>query len=278
MEFSDTEYFFEVVNQFDKVLPKDLRKIKIGVDMNQVLDINSVIEIINYIFFDSGIFIQTKDEILIDLKKIIEAIFNNEDTVDIKLISKSRFSLVFKIGTKVFKVGFPKIIYKYPKSTIVLDSIIRKQYFDNYKPVLFVEVQDFKENDLYKYYAETDIEEILYSLWKKLREIGIVWYDPKDKNIVINTNESKSKKWNDTYYIKSNENEKGIYIIDNYIDDIKNDLLIVDTDLFLPIEVIEKVQKINQSNPNLPFFKNWKYKKFLEYETRFLKEQEYDKK
>lgn len=277
MNFSDIKYFFEVVNCFDKVLPPDLREIEIDIEINQLIDINKIIETINNIFFNKDIIIKTKHEILVDIKNIIEAIVKNENTTSIQLISKSRFSLVFKIGTKVLKIGFPKIVYKYPKSNIILDSIIRKQYLDGDKPVLFVEVQDFKENNLYKYYSRTEIDEIIYCLWKKLRKNGIVWYDPKDKNIVID-NKNNSKKWNDIYYKKSNEKEKGQYYIDNDILDINEGLLIVDTDLFIPLETIKKLKEIKNNKPDLPFFQNWKYNSFLKYEDRYLMEEEYERK
>lgn len=274
MNKRDTEYFFEIVDKFEEALPKDLRQIDLTINSNKNVSIGEIMEVISDVFLDLNI--ETKNDIIVDVEKIINAITKNENTDTITLIGKSRFSLAFKIGSKVFKAGFPKITYKYPKCSIILDSIIRKQYIDNHRPVLFIEVQDFKENDLRKYYTAKELDEVVYQLWKTLRKSGIIWYDPKDKNIVVDNKNNNITIWNDKYYKSSTEYEKGRYIINGYSCDEEsgNSFLIVDMDLFLPMEIIEKLRIIYKKNSNLPFFKNWKYKRFLEYEQRFLEEEE----
>lgn len=267
MDKNDIDYFLNVVYNFSNALPKDLRMVNLNVENHQI-SIEKIIEIIKKVFLDINE--HDKKVILEDVNNILVAIVKNESTSNINLIGKSRFSLAFKIGRKVFKVGFPKIIYKYPDCKIILNSIIRKRYVSNNKDVLFVEVQEYRENNLKKYYSEEKIEEIVYSLWKHLRKNKIIWYDPKSENIVICDN-TDNNYWNNDYYKKSSYEGKGLYNIIEQ-DEYAGKYLIVDTDLFLPLNAVEKMNEIYESNQELPFFKNWKYKKFLDYEKRYLKE------
>lgn len=280
MDSLDTLYFFETIEKDSKVLPQDLRTLEKYIKESNPTNYSDLKKLIDEIFFKGLQDNEIKAKIHKDIKDIVYAILNNEECDTFDLISISRFSLAFKLNTKILKIGFPKITYKFPNSDIVLDSIIRKQYKNsNDIPILFVEVQDYKENNLRKEYTEEEIEELIYQLWKELRKQNIVWYDPKDKNIVLNKEEVIPKAWNDKYYKRSSEEEKGRYKLYDDRDSIDYicDVLIIDTDLFLPLETVEKLMKMYKIQPSLPGFKNWKFKKMLKYEKRFLEEQEYEK-
>ena len=205
-------YFFSIIKYDEKVLPKDLRKLQFEFKINDAVTCKEIQRQIDKVFLCKTDDNNVKNIIQEDISCIIEAIINNEQGSTIILLSISRFSLVFKIGTKVLKIGFPKITYEFPDSNIILDSIIRKQYNDNNGiPIIFIEVQDLKENDLRIKYQEKEIDELIYQAWKTLRKDGIVWYDPKDKNVVINDKLKNTKIWNDKYYQKSSREDKGIY-------------------------------------------------------------------
>lgn len=258
MENIDMSYFWELQNDFSK-LPVDLRKKDFSQYYNKQLTENDVRNIVGNTFKKELINFKYKKEIF----DIIRAVIQNEKSEYFQILNISRFSIVFKNNTKVLKIGFPKITYKIPKCSIILDSIIRKQYDE----ILFIEVQDFKSSNLSDKYSKEEIEEILYNIWKKFRMNNIIWYDPKEKNVVLENDTNNINKWDNCNYYQSNDKEKGIYKVPydiNYLN-----LKIVDTDLFLPLDVIQDFEKLCKTNPNASGFSNWKYKTLMEYEKRY---------
>lgn len=272
---SNYSYFFKIIEYNEKVLPKDIRKMGYESKINNLIIYNEIKNIIDDVFLMKVADKSLKMKIQYDVKNIFNAVSLNEKQNNILLLDVSRFSFVFKIGNKVIKVGFPKIIYSIPKLDMIANSIIRKQYTDNNGvPVLFVEVQQWQENNLSLVYGKDEIEEILYKLWKSLREIGIVWYDPKEKNLVLNSSTENTDIWNNEYYNQSSQEEKGIYKLkEKFLNkNILPEVLIIDTDLFLPVTVLETLMKMAINQPELPGFNNWKFKRVIEYEKRYLKE------
>lgn len=254
-------YFWQLHNDL-KNLPKDLRNLDVSEIKNKYLNSIELKKLINKIFKRE---ISDK-KIKKNIYNIIDALKKNEICDKFYLINISRFSIVFKNNTKVLKIGFPKVTYKIPSCSIILNSIIRKQY----QNIIFVEIQDYKKNNLESMYSKEEIDNIIYSIWKEFRKNNIIWFDPKSKNIVIDDNNTNVVKWNENYYsIPSNE-EKGVYNTD--FDIVYQNFKIVDTDLFLPISVIDDLKKSKEENPDAPGFTNWKYRTLLDYENRYNKE------
>lgn len=264
MTKEEINFLLNSIYIFKSTLPKDIRKENLDYFKNLKIDIDSVIEIIKKIYTECY-----NDEILRDIEAIINSILSQSDTTDIYLLDQSRFSIVFRVGSKVLKIGFPKIVYHYPKSKMIIDSIIRKHYKIRNKSVLFLEVQEYCEG-----LSELDSiekEKIAYKMWEHFRNKGIIWYDPKPTNIVFRPRTNCG--WNSILYSPSSDKEKGDYFIEegeNYDHELDN-YLIVDTDLFIPIDVLNKIVKMYKANPNSPFFENWKFSKYLEYEDNYLK-------
>lgn len=259
----------------EKVLPKDIRKMGYKDRINTLVKDKDIIYIIDEVFFIDIMDDEVKAEIKADISKILQAIKYNEKEKDIILFDISRFSFVFKIGNKVLKIGFPKIVYPIPNLNIIIDSIIRKQYRQsNGEPILYIEVQERKENNLTLIYNKEEIEDILYKVWKEFRENGIIWYDPKEKNLVLNYASKDLVLWNSKYYNESSDEEKGIYKLKKYNFNKKelSKLLVVDTDLFLPVTIFNDLIEMFTNNPNFPGANNWKFKRVIEYEKRYLEE------
>ena len=261
------DYFLKILHNYTEVLPIDVRKINLNINEDSKIDKNEILEIIKNVFLRQRT--SSSDSIINDIDKVMISIIYNEKTDMFSLVEQSRFSIVFKIGSKVLKIGFPKITYNYPKSKLILDSIIRKQYYYNGDRVLFLEVQEYKSVNLSSY-SEKEQDEILYQIWKHFRRNGIIWYDSKAKNVVVNDGNCKSC-WDSKYYKLSNDDEKGIYKIDELYTDmnIYDKFLIVDTDLFVTLETMKKVEEIFKDDPKLAFFSNWKFKKYMKYEERY---------
>lgn len=268
-------YFFKIMEYDEKVLPKDIRKMGYKDRINTLVKDKDIIYIIDEVFFIDIMDDEVKAEIKADISKILQAIKYNEKEKDIILFDISRFSFVFKIGNKVLKIGFPKIVYPIPNLNIIIDSIIRKQYRQsNGEPILYIEVQERKENNLTLIYNKEEIEDILYKVWKEFRENGIIWYDPKEKNLVLNYASKDLVLWNSKYYNESSDEEKGIYKLKKYNFNKKelSKLLVVDTDLFLPVTIFNDLIEMFTNNPNFPGANNWKFKRVIEYEKRYLEE------
>jgi hypothetical protein len=267
----DTKLFFGMMDNFTKYLPQDLRECDFEIKKQDIITIDQLLLFIEKTF----ICVASYPDILEDIKSIIDAVIINEKTNQINFINRSRFSCVFKIGQKVFKIGYPKILYEYPKCDAIVDSIIRKQYKKENKSIIFVEVQPLMENNFSECSLQ-ELDQIIYQLWKHFRTIGIVWYDPKIENVVTTSKDRLANYWDNNLYEPSSDLEKGCYDVTvdyNYNSKIPN-YLIVDTDLFVPIEAMEQVKGLYKLHPEWDFFANWKFKRFLDFEARYNKEEE----
>ena len=264
------KYFFETIERGAEVLPIDLRTEEKNIQAINKNNIDSIKELINHYILNGLTNNELKNNIISDVVNIIKAVIKNEGSNTLELINISRFSMVYKLSTKVIKIGFPKITYIYPKSKFILDSIIRKNYYDeNNNIVMFIEVQDYKDNNVYEKFKKEELEEIIYQIWKYYRKKDIIWFDPKDKNVVLS---DKTKTfWNNNIYNRTSDEEKGIYLFDDY-DYTDYGVLIVDNDLFLSLSTYNELLQLEKEKPKLPGFSNWKHIKVREFEKRYEEE------
>ena len=114
------------------------------------------------------------------IKLIVEDICKNEKIKfsDIEEVYSGRFSIVIVIKNKVLKIGHERITENFPNNPYKVKPIIRKKIkIDN--QYLFVEVTEKVDKNIKIGINET------YTLYKKIRNLGLVWDDIEPSNIGI---------------------------------------------------------------------------------------------
>ena len=100
--------------------------------------------------------------------------------IDINVIPGGKYSDVFEIGGKIIKVGIPRQTYNIPYHRRILQPLIRINFDIKGQYIACVEVCEKVDLNI-----EEDKKEVVYRVWKELREEGIIWADPKPENIGI---------------------------------------------------------------------------------------------
>lgn len=166
------------------------------------------------------------DDMLHLLEKLIEEILEheNKDWIDIEYIKSGAYSHVYKIGSKILKIGEERATYRIPYDKRILQPLIRLNLSDLSKTNKgTIEVSEEVDTNI----DLTDEE--LYILYKELRERGIILADLKSQNL------GRLLKDNKKYWNKSLSASK---IALGYIDDAsreeeilkQGEIVIIDTD------------------------------------------------
>jgi len=145
--------------------------------------INNAINKNPMILIDSIFYISFKDNDSNKIKEILYLVFDyvrkheNLKFSDIQYIISGAYMNVFSVGNKVIKIG-DKGVKTFPNNPYIIQPIIRKEInIDKYK--FYIEVTE-------KCIIPNSVEEeVLYNLYKKLRDIGLIWNDIKKENIGI---------------------------------------------------------------------------------------------
>ena len=191
-----------------------------------------------------------KEEILDDntvqaLTMIFEEIAQNEmvDVSDVEYIGRGDYSNVYKLGNKVIKLGVMRLTNKIPYHRRILQPLLRRKIKNK---DLYIEIAEYVERDT----SITD--EDAYSIYKELRDDGIIWLDAKKENVgrlkknnIIHFKEPLYVEKESIGYIKEPLKEEEPLN--------KGDLVIIDTD-YLFIEKDFHEDEID-SNINLDFYK-----------------------
>lgn len=167
-----------------------------------------------------------------DMIYILESLFQEildyeqKDWIDIDYIDSGGYSHVYKIGSKILKVGKERASYEIPHDKRILQPLIRVDLasLSNTNRGT-IEVCEKVEREI------NISEEELYNLYKELRERGIVWSDIKKKNV------GRLLKDNKRYWDKNIANskravgykEEGEFDLESDILK-RGDLVILDTD------------------------------------------------
>lgn len=109
---------------------------------------------------------------------IINEIIQNEKAnySDISLITTGAYSLCIVIKDKIIKIGKTRETKKFPNNPYIIKPLIRKTInFDDTE--CFIEVMERVDTDL------KVTNEELYILYKKLRDIGVIWTDIAPRNV-----------------------------------------------------------------------------------------------
>lgn len=179
------------------------------------------------------------------LTMIFEEIAQNEmvDVSDVEYIGSGDYSNVYKLGNKVIKLGVSRLTNKIPYHRRILQPLLRRKIKNK---DLYIEIAEYIERDT----SITD--EVAYSIYKELRDDGIIWLDAKKENIgrlkknnIIHFKEPLYVKKESVGYIEETiKEEETLY---------KGDLVIIDTD-FLYRENDFDERKID-NKINLDFYK-----------------------
>ena len=132
------------------------------------------------IYRNKNAWVSFSDSTVFLLEKLIEELLEAEklDWVDINYIGSGTFSQVFEIGSKVLKVGESRQTYKIPYDKRILQPLIR------------VDLSEISDTDygVIEVCEKVDTSirptnEELYSIYKEMRDRGIVCADIKATNV-----------------------------------------------------------------------------------------------
>lgn len=133
------------------------------------------------------------------------ALNENEDISNLELIVRGDFSFVYAIKNKVIKIGSNRATPKFPNNPYIIKPLLRKAIpINDNNDIVFIEVCERIKTD-----CCTD--EDVYNLYKSLREIGLIWLDPKKSNI------SKLIKDNKIYWHNKLKPTDSSLMLDKYI-------------------------------------------------------------
>ena len=113
------------------------------------------------------------------IKIIIKELCQNENKTygDIEYLGKGSFSYVLAVGDKVLKIGIKRYTDSFPNNPYIIAPLLRESIKINDKNKIFLEVTERVD-------TKTEVtDEELYQLYKKIRELGLVWTDVAKRNI-----------------------------------------------------------------------------------------------
>ena len=123
------------------------------------------------------------DTISIMIKELLQS--ENVKWLDIESLESGAYSDVYKIGDKVLKIGRPREVFEIPNHPRILQPLTRINLLDTYdNDIAFacVEITDVVESLKEDEYED---DELLYQIYKELRDDGIIWTDPGYRNLGI---------------------------------------------------------------------------------------------
>ncbi len=114
----------------------------------------------------------------------IDDIMKHEDVKleEIEDAGSGKTSRNIKIGEYVLKVGYNRIHKNFRNSSMVLQPIIRREIENSYGDTIFLEVQNAVDTEWHRFERDK-IFEIMYQVYKGVREEGMVWTDIQYLNI-----------------------------------------------------------------------------------------------
>ena len=159
------------------------------------------------------------DFIDIIIKELLK--YGNLNYHNIRYLNEGAFSKVYQIGDKVLKIGIRRETFSIRNCKYFLKPLYRAQIMnkENIDLLFTFEITEYVDTTSISY-------ENTYQMYKKLREAGFVWTDPKEDNI------GRLLKDNKVYYEgfgKVDKNSTG-YIDDNEEVLKAGELVVIDND------------------------------------------------
>ncbi len=228
---------------FVKDDPRALLEVKNYIDNNEEKAINSI-------FCETDHLLKMKDPTLKEIIKLIVLdVMKNENAKFSNITYKAGgFSRVLLIGDKAIKLG-NRVTKTFPNNPYIIAPLLRKELKSNGE-YCFVEVTEQVDT------SKKVSEEELYQLFKKLRNLKLVWTDIKSANVGRLTKENIIH-WHDN--LKPTEKVLGLDTMRGETILKEGDLVILDADFIY-----------DENDPNINYSNN----KFLydEFEKRYQKE------
>ena len=189
---------------------------------------------------------------------IIKDILKNEniDVSNIEWVARGGYSDVIMIGDKILKIGSTRRTKTFPDNPYVNAMLLRREFEIGDNKALFLEVNEKVDTNI------EVTEEELYQLYKKLRELGLIWTDVNYRNVGRLLKDNKVS-WREDLPINSQ-----VLGLDSYRGDVelkKGDLVVLDNDFIFDERKPDKSYKM--SNNNL----------YYTFENRYLKEKRTEK-
>lgn len=156
---------------------------------------------------------------------IIAEISQNENTeiANLEYIDKGAFSNVYCLGNKIIKIGIKRITPTFPNNPYIIKPLLRRKFEIGYNAYIFIEICE-------KIKTNCCNEEDMYEMYKNLRNLGLIWNDPKVSNI------GKLIKDNKIHWNKNLKPSDKALMLNKYRGNIElkaNDIILCDADAIL---------------------------------------------
>lgn len=147
---------------------------------------NNILNLINRLYLETIYNYKITNEEDRELRNVYEFIYlviidichnENIDVLDIEVIGKGNFSNILRIGSKVVKIGSRRSIERFPNNSYINAMLLRYKINISKKLSLFIEVNELVDTNIIV------TEEDLYQLYKKMRNLGLIWTDVKGENV-----------------------------------------------------------------------------------------------
>lgn len=187
------DFILEHIKEFDLYMLKHrlkeeeevVLKIKNKIEENKKENVTTIVRNLYQNFLNIG-GIRLEEETTKQMETILEVVYllvedicKNEGTKvsDMEILNSGTFSTALRIGDKVIKIGCKRGTKTFPNNPYVNAMLLRKDFPLNENISLFVEVSERVDTN-------TEItEEELYQLYKKVRDLHLVWFDVTTRNV-----------------------------------------------------------------------------------------------
>lgn len=219
---NNTEIYRKIMLQINENKKLFIKK-TINYSLNKYLDITEI---------NNPILKLIQEIILMIIEEIAKN--ENEDICNLELIGEGDFSLVYSIGNKIIKIGRKRATPKFPNNPYIVKPLLRKAIPINDNNIVFIEVCE-------KIKTNCCTEEDVYKLYKSLREIELIWMDPKKDNV------GKLIKDNKIYWNRNLKPSDKALMLDEYVEDTElkaGEPVICDADLIYTYSKKMNIQRV----------------------------------
>ena len=171
-----------VMNYIDRYI--DEYNDYLATHMRELVEINTIYDKTKEISPESKKTALEDNEYVVDmLMMILDEVCRNEGVTykDIKYAGGGYYSNAYQIGDKIIKIGHVREKFEFPNNPYIIAPLLRKRIpiLNSNIDELYIEIQERVE--LLKEGNYTDEE--IYQLYKKVRDIGLIWFDVEPRNI-----------------------------------------------------------------------------------------------
>ena len=127
----------------------------------------------------------------VTLSKLLQELCEHENIgiEDLEFGGEGRFNFNIKAGSYIMKIGESwRRTDKIPNDKRIIKPLLRQYYnqekrYDKKIANIFIEIQNVVDVNWYKDLPRSEIKEQLYTIYRELRDRGIIWTDVKPENV-----------------------------------------------------------------------------------------------